>query len=126
MTASENKALVERYLSDVSGHAKPRDLLERYVSSEGLIEHVLDIEAGFPGYELDVLELVAEGDTVACRLLFRGIHRGDFHGIEATGREATMSVCAFYEIQKGRIADAWVLADGASLIEQLTADESDG
>jgi predicted ester cyclase len=119
MNVPAPKALVTEYLEAVSGEEKTRSLLERYVSSTGLLEHVLAIEAGFPRYKLEVLDVVAEGDRVACRLLFRGTHRGDFQGLEATGREATMSVFAFYEVVDGRIADAWILADGADLMEQL-------
>ena len=122
MNASAARALVTGYLGAVSGAEKTRSLVERYVSSAGLIEHVLGIEIAFPRYELEVLDMVAEGSRVACRLLFRGIHRGDFQGLGPTGREATMSVYAFYEIEDGRIADAWILADGADLVEQLTAE----
>ena len=122
MTAAANKELVAPYLEAVSGSEKTRALLEEFVSNEGLVEHVLHIEAAFPSYELDVLDLVAEGDRVACRLLFQGTPRGDFQGIEPTGRDATMAIFAFYEIEEGRIADAWIQADGASLMEQLTED----
>lgn len=122
MDAAAGKARIAEYLKAVSGVEKTRSLLEGYVSSEGLIEHVLGIEIAFPRYELEVLDMVAEGDRVACRMVFRGTHRGDFQGIEATGRDATMSVYAFYQVADGKIADAWVLADGADLVEQLTED----
>jgi len=114
------RALVTDYLTTASGADKTRSLMERFVSSPELIDHVLALEGAFPRYELEILDVVAEGDRVACRLLFHGVHHGDFQGLEPTGREATMSVFAFYEVAKGRISDAWILADGADLVEQLT------
>ena len=122
MPTEVSRAVVSGFLEAVSGEAKTREILSTWVSSDGLIEHILDLESAFPGYEMDILDLVAEDDLVAVRLLFRGTHRGDFHGIDATERDVEMSVAAFYRISEGKIADAAVQADGASLVEQLTED----
>lgn len=122
MPTEVSRAVVRTYLKEVSGRDKTPEVLSEYVSSEGLIEHILDIESAFPRYTLEILDLVAEDDRVAARLLFRGTHRGDFHGIEPTNREATMSVAAFYRVEEGRIAEAWIQADGTDLVEQLMAD----
>jgi predicted ester cyclase len=120
MTTQESKNLIRRYFEELSGKEKPRPVLEKYVSSDGLIEHVLMMEEAFPRYELELHETVAEGDRVAVRMTFRGIHQGDFQGIPATGRDATMDIVAFYRIEEGKIAEASVQADGWSLVEQLT------
>ena len=122
MPTEVSRAVVSGFLDAVSGEAKTREVLSTWVSSEGLIEHILDLESAFPGYEMAILDLVAEDDIVAARLEFRGTHRGDFHGIGATGRDVTMPVAAFYRIADGKIADAAVQADGAGLVEQLTED----
>ena len=122
MPTEVSRTVVRGFLEEASGRSKTREFLSEWVSSEGLIDHILDMEAAFPSYEMDVLDLVAEDDLVAARLEFKGTHTGDFHGIEATGRDVTMSVAAFYRVSEGRIADASVQADGASLVEQLTED----
>lgn len=119
MTTEESRRLILEFLSETSGKGKPRELLERYVASEGLIDHILMMESAFPHYELDVEEIVAEADRVAVRMVFRGKHESEFQGLPATGVRATMPVTAFYHLADGRIVEAAVQADGATLVEQL-------
>lgn len=119
MTTEESRKLVLEFLGETSGNEKPRALLERYVASEGLIDHILMMEAAFPRYELVVEEIVAEADRVAVRMVFRGRHEAEFQGLPPRGVRATMPVTAFYHLENGRIAEASVQADGATLVEQL-------
>lgn len=119
MTTTERKRLVEDYLNALSGHPKPPALVERFVSDPHLQAHIRDIEAAFPAYELITEAIVAEGDLVAVRGLFRGTQQGPFAGIAPTGRTASAPLQIFYRVQDGRIVEHWLQFDGASLVAQL-------
>ena len=119
-STAENKQLVGRYLQALSGQAKPPSLVERFVSDVTLAEHIRQAEAAFPFYELIADDVVAEGDVVALRGTFQGVHGGPFAGIEATGRSVNANLMIFYRIEEGRIAQHWMQFDVASVIAQLT------
>jgi predicted ester cyclase len=52
---------------------------------EGLKRWFQDAGAAFLDLRVDVQDLLAEGDRVAARVVFRGTHSGDFQGMAATG-----------------------------------------
>jgi predicted ester cyclase len=117
----ENKSLIGRYLHALSGQPKTPDLIERFVSDSGLAEHVRDVEAAFPAYEIVAEELIAERGLVAMRGTFRGVHRGAFAGIPATGRSVSAALMIIYRIEADRIAEHWMQLDSQALMAQLTA-----
>jgi steroid delta-isomerase-like uncharacterized protein len=120
LSSTESRQFVGRYLQALSGQAKTPALTERFVSDPSLAEHIRQVEAAFPAYELVADDLVAEGTMVAMRGTFRGVHRGEFAGIPATGRAVSAPLMIFYQIENGRIARHWLQFDAGSLIAQLT------
>jgi predicted ester cyclase len=117
---SENKQFVARYLQALSGKAKTPELVARFVSDRALVEHIQQAEAGFPSYEIVVDDMIAERDLVAVRGTFRGVHRGPFAGIAATGRQVSAGLMIIYRIDRDRIVEHWMQFDGAALMSQLT------
>jgi predicted ester cyclase len=116
---SENKALIAAYLKALSGQPKTQVTVDRYVSDAALSKHIADVEAAFPQYELLALDTIEEGDRVAVRASFRGIHRGTFAGIAATGRKVEAGLIIVYRIESGKIAEHWMQFDLYSLLQQL-------
>jgi predicted ester cyclase len=119
-STSENKQFVAQYLEALSGKAKTPELVARFVSDPALVEHIHQAEAGFPSYEIVADDLIAERDLVAVRGTFRGVHRGPFAGIDATGREVSAGLMIIYRIAGDRIAEHWMQFDAAALMAQLT------
>jgi predicted ester cyclase len=120
MNAAANKQLICQYFQSVSGNAKPLVLLQRYVTDRALIEHISQVEASFPNYELIAHQVVAENDLVAVRGTFKGTHRGaSFFGVEPRGINASSELMIIYRIANGRIAEHWLQFDGAALVAQL-------
>lgn len=120
MSAAANKELVRQYLEALSGNPKPLVLVRRFVSDPALIEHISQVEAAFPHYELLAHQLVAEDDLVAVRATFKGAHRGaSFYGVEPRGTEASADLMIIYRIEDGLIAEHWLQFDGAGLMAQL-------
>jgi predicted ester cyclase len=64
---------------------------------------------------------VAEGDTVAARVAFRGTYRGEFQGIPPTGKEVTFSSMVFNHVVDGKVEEHWVEFDLLRLMGQLGA-----
>ena len=75
--------------------------------------------AGFPDHDAEVVHMVAEGDLVATYKTFTGTHTGEFLGIPATGRRATIRVMDVVRYRDGRIAEHWSVVDLAGVRAQL-------
>jgi len=121
MTTESTREFIERYMAALSGSDKSPELVAQYVTDESLIRHIEDFERSFPGYDLELEETVAEGDMVALRAVFSGVHQDEFQGIPATSREVNLPVMLMYRIANGKIAQFWMSADSLSLLQQLGA-----
>lgn len=117
--ATDSKQLVEEYLNALSGQPKTEQLMEQYVSDPELKEHIRVVEAAFPAYELIPSQIVAEGDLVAVRGAFHGVHKGEFAGVQPTGKSVSADLMIFYRVSAGRIAEYWLQLDMAGLVERL-------
>jgi predicted ester cyclase len=118
--AIESKQLIQEYFNALSGQPKTEKLLDEYITDPALKEHIRVAEAAFPRYELIPSLLVAEFDLVAARCTFRGVHRGEFAGVQPTGKSVSADFMIFYRIKDGRIAEHWLQVDMRDLVDQLT------
>jgi predicted ester cyclase len=118
---TDNKKLIESYLQALSGHPKTPALVDKYVSDKELSEHIAKVEAAFPAYEIIAQDIIAEGDKVVLRGLFRGVHRGSFAGIEPTGQLVSAGLMISYRIQNERIVEHWMQFDLFGLLQQLNS-----
>ena len=119
--ATTSKDMVMEYFEALSAHAKPDELVSRYVSDPSLREHIRQAEAAFPSYELIAEQTIAEGDTVAVRGTMKGTHTGEFAGLPPTGRKIAVDVMLFYRVADGRIAEHWMQWDMGAVMRQLTS-----
>jgi predicted ester cyclase len=121
MSPDENKAIVRRYLTAISGQSKTDSLLSEYVSDPELRRFIRGFEAGFPRYELKAEDMIAEGDKVVVRASFRGTHQGEIRGVPATGKVVTFPVIVIYQLEGGKILRHWLASDTLSLVQQIGA-----
>lgn len=119
LSGSESKQFIGRYLQALSGQAKTAAVVDTFVSDAALAEHIRQVEAAFPCYELVAEELVAESNLVAMRGTFQGVHRGEFAGIPATGKPVSASLMIIYRLDNNRIAEHWLQFDMPGLLAQL-------
>jgi predicted ester cyclase len=115
----KNKEFVIEYYNSISGIAKTRELLSRYVDDTGLIEHILFFDAVFPEYELFADELTAEANRVVVRARLAGLHKGELNGIPPTYKKVEIPFAISYEIEDNKIIHHWMIADQAVMMEQL-------
>ena len=121
MSSETSRQFIERYVNALNGSSKSPELVEEYVSDETLKAHITAFAVAFPGYDIEVHDILADGDRVAVRGTFRGVHRGEFQGIAPTGRAVSVPLMLIYRIADGRIAEHWMSADSLSLLQQLGA-----
>jgi predicted ester cyclase len=115
-----HKQFITDYLQELSGRPKTPELVRQWVSDENLMEHIAQVEAAFPNYELFAQDMLAEDDKVVVRAEFRGVHRGPFAGIGPTGKSVTAGLIIIYRIESNRIAEHWMQFDRLALLEQLS------
>jgi predicted ester cyclase len=118
--AITSKQLIQEYFNALSGQPKTAMLMDLYISDSGLQEHIRVVETAFPEYEIIPDLIVAESDLVAARCTFRGVHKGEFAGVQPTGKHVSAELMIFYRIKEGRIAEHWMQMDTRGLIEKLT------
>jgi steroid delta-isomerase-like uncharacterized protein len=71
------------------------------------------------GMQLEIEDLVAEGNRVCARYTETGTFRKPAFGHEPTGRSYSLVAMEFFEIRDGRIARRWGARDAASQARQL-------
>ncbi|SNY99655.1 ester cyclase [Flagellimonas pacifica] len=115
----KNREFIIKYFNAISGIAKTRELCERYMKDDKLIEHIQFFEGAFPKYELFIEEMITEGNKVVVQGRATGIHGGEFNGIPPTGRKMDLPFVIRYTIMNEKIIDMWLIADQMILMEQL-------
>jgi predicted ester cyclase len=117
--SKKNKEFIIEYFAAISGVAKSRALMEQFATDQSLIGHVEFFEAAFPQYEIFADEITAENNRVVVRARFKGTHQGDLAGIPATYKAVEFPFAIGYEVEDNKIVNHWLIADQASLMEQL-------
>ena len=135
MSTEDNKALVHRYVEEFvdRGNFGLSDEIfapnfVRYDAGPDQVSRVEDLKhffamlhSGFPGFQSTIEDLLSEGDKVALRFTFRGIHQGEFMGIAPTGKEVTMSGIEILRIADGKLVEMWNQEDVLGMMRQLGA-----
>ena len=86
---------------------------------EALKEYYVGTSEAFPDAAHSIDDMIAEGDKIAFRATTRGIHRGEFMGIQPTGNDITVTFDGFCQIRDGKIVEWWSEYDALGLMMQL-------
>ena len=73
----------------------------------------------FPNLQIDIDDLVAEGDKVAYRWTASARHDGHFMGIAPTGKSSQFTGMGIVRVKDGRIAEGWNVFDQLTMLQQL-------
>jgi predicted ester cyclase len=116
----KNKEFIINYINAVgTGVPKTRALLEKYITDEALIGHIEFFETAFPGYEVYIDEIIAEGNRVLVQARTKGTHLGNLGDIPPTFKNVDFPFVVRYEIDNNKIVSHWMLADQMVLMQQL-------
>lgn len=89
---------------------------------KGLKERVQLFRTAFPDIAFSVEELLADGDAVAARYVFRGTHLGPFGELAATGRKIRITGILVAHFASGLIHEAFSAFDSGEMMRQLGVD----
>jgi predicted ester cyclase len=78
-----------------------------------------EFRSAFPDWQEEIVELVAEGNTVAGRFKCSGSHRGEFLGEAPTGKRMKVEEVFFVRAEDGKFVDYWALEDTMGRMRQL-------
>lgn len=79
-----------------------------------------DAVAAMPDLRHEVQEVVAQGNVEMARVIVTGTLHGDFAGVVGTGRSFRIDQAVICHLRDGKVAEAWEIADVASLIDQVS------
>ena len=87
---------------------------------DGFQEYVLYIHGALENYHCEIEEIVIESNKAFAKMLFSGIHKGDFMGYPATNKQVSWSAAALFNFTDGKVSSLWVLGDLSNLDQQLS------
>jgi predicted ester cyclase len=81
---------------------------------------VRPFQSAFPDFEMRIVELIAEGDTVVGHFKCSGTHLGEWLGVPATGRRfENVNEIYIFHIRAGKLASAFGVEDNLTRLRQL-------
>lgn len=120
MTTEESRRFIQEYFAEFSKNPS-QETIDKYIRDPHLIEHVRIFQAGLPGYQLQMEDMIVENNKVAVRAKVNGQHNGTLFGIPATGRTVNVGLIIIYEIEDNKIVNHWIQADSVALMQQIGA-----
>ncbi len=133
MSVEENKALVCRLYDEVFAKWN-LGVVDELIGSEfvghemppgtprgpvGFKQFYASLRVAFPDLRYTVDDVIAEGDRVVVRWTWQCTHQGDFMGVAATGKRATVPGIAIYRVARGKCVERWVELNMLGLLQQL-------
>jgi predicted ester cyclase len=122
MTLESNKAVVRRYIEEVINRGNLA-LIDSIFAPE-LAERVKSFLAGgenepFPDGQEEIRDIIAEGNTVMVRWIYRATHLGEFMGIPPTRKRIEITGYGTYYLENDRIVWDTMSMDWDDAMEQL-------
>jgi steroid delta-isomerase-like uncharacterized protein len=112
-----NLAIVDKiFSSHFVDHSTP----DQAVGPQGVKDYFMSIRTGFPDMHVAVDALIAEGDQVAVRTIWRGTHMGEYEGLAETGRQVVRTMIQIFRIEDGKIVEEW--NEGEGLLDSVQRD----
>ena len=87
---------------------------EQETGSAGVKAYIEQVRSGFPDIHVTIEDIFAEGERVAVRTTWRGMHSGVYEGVEATGRHVARTMMQIFRMFDGKIVEEW--NEGAGLL----------
>jgi len=91
------------------------------VGAEGITGYCRQARSVFKDFDIAVGEVIAQGDHVAARLTFSGVHQKELFGVPPSGRRMEYDGMAWMRLTGDRFADLWVMGDAAEWMTRFRA-----
>jgi predicted ester cyclase len=119
--SEESKAMVRRMVEGINAGDIEATVDELFASraARRVKRLFTEFHSAFPDWREEIVELVAEGNTVAGRFKCSGTHRGTFLGEAPTGKRMEVEEVFFLRVEEGKFVDFWALEDSLNRMRQL-------
>lgn len=134
MTSEANKTVVRRFYEEVMHQGRTEVLDE--LMAEDFVDHgealfgspqgretlrrgIAATHDILPDLDVQLEEVIAEGELVGVRGVMRCTHVGTFLGVPGTGHELTWRGNAIFRVIDGKIAERWFNSDSIGILRQL-------
>jgi steroid delta-isomerase-like uncharacterized protein len=87
--------------------------------AENYRQHIRTCKNAFPDLRFTIADEIAERNEVVLHWKGQGTHRGNFLGIPATNKSASVEGTSIHRIEEGKIVELWSDWNVLSLLEQL-------
>jgi ketosteroid isomerase-like protein len=117
-----NKTVVRRLVNQVlnGGNLELIDELYAPELAEAAKRWITPFRVSFPDVHMEIVELIAEGDTVVGRFTCSATHLGPWLGYAPTGRRfEQVDEVSIFRFRDGKIVQVWSLEDTLGRLRQL-------
>lgn len=87
--------------------------------AEGVKQFFAMFRDAFPDAQVNIDELIADGDRVAVATTLTGTHEGELLGMAPTGRRVSVTGIDLVRVENGKIVEHRGLTDTVGLMRQL-------
>jgi len=132
----QNKEIARRFFDECLNQGKV-ERLDQYIAKDcryhdpafpslksginDLESHIAMCRKAFPDLRFSMDDMIAERDEVVVHWTANGIHQGQFLGVPATRRIASVGGTSIYRIKNQKIAEQFADWNLLTLLEQLGA-----
>jgi predicted ester cyclase len=113
----EPKTVVEQFFARFN--QDHRACLREYVEDQALLEKIEMLLPAFPNHQVVAEDMVAEGNKIAVRARFLGLHKGELMGLQPSDRQVDVPFFVVYRIEEGKIVQHWLQMDTVTLLRQI-------
>jgi steroid delta-isomerase-like uncharacterized protein len=118
---AQNKAIVRRWIDEVWNRGKLEaidelaapDFVMHYFAMGRDVDlalykqlHALFMTA-FADVNMEIEDLLVEGDKVTARVLQQATHVGELLGVSPSGKRASQRALGIYRVKDGKLAESW-------------------
>jgi predicted ester cyclase len=117
-----NKQLVRRLVDEVVNQRNPEPLDELAEGTFAKLARrwISPFRSAFPDFRMEIVELVAENDTVVAHFRCSGTHRGDWLGVAPSGRRfENVDEIYIFHVRDGKLSSAVAVEDNLARMRQL-------
>jgi predicted ester cyclase len=122
VSAEGNKELVRRLVREAI-EERNLDVLDQIAAGEFAQiarRWVSPFRSAFPDFEMEIVELIAEGEKVVGHFKCSGTHLGEWLGVRGTGRRfERVDEIYIFDVRDGRLVSALGVEDNLSRLRQL-------
>ena len=130
MNRGEWRQAAEYFAPDVQHHLGHWQTgTEKTIGGKKLLtDNLADIFQTFPDWKMEIIEMVADGDSVVVRCRVSGTHRGTatravngglLVGVQPTGKRFEVQHIHWYKVRDGKITDHATNRDDLGMTQQL-------